>query len=196
MIFNTDYYWGSPAKLFHWVAAALILFLYFHGLVAVEVEHEGKPAAASGWQVGVHAGLGLVLGALMLARYLWRLINKIPMLPVRTPEWEKRIAGLAHIGLYIATLLTILPGLLTASLARPDVSLFGVLRLPRVDALDTEFVREIASKVHETAAHALIFLVMVHVLAALHHHFVQRDSVLKRMLLRGRSRTRNERARK
>lgn len=187
MIFNTAFYWGTPAKLFHWVAAGLILFLYAHGLTVVE-EGEAARDAGSAWHLGVHAGLGVTLGLLMMARYLWRLINKIPMLPSKTPEWEKKIAGLAHVGLYVATFAAIVPGLLVASAYDPRVKLFGVFALPPLPAVTSRTVREVLSEAHEIAAHALILLVVVHVLAALYHHYVQKDSVLRRMWMRGRNR--------
>lgn len=194
MIFNTAFYWGIPARLFHWTAAGLILFLYFHGLIAVDDHDVARGGSAV--QVELHAGLGVVLGLLMLARYLWRLINQIPMLPAKTPEWEKKIAGLAHIGLYVATFAAIVPGLLIASSLDPRVKLFGLVGVPRLFAIESASTRHLLKEIHEFAAHALIVLVVVHVFAALYHHYIQKDSVLRRMLLRGRNRSGAERPRR
>ncbi|MCB1514597.1 MAG: cytochrome b [Hyphomicrobiaceae bacterium] len=190
MIFNTLYYWGIPAKLLHWAGAAMILFLYFHGLFAVG--DGGGLERADTTQVIVHAATGATLALLMLGRYLWRLINKIPLLPAKTPDWEKKLAGVAHVGLYVATFVTIVAGwMLAGSLQQQvPVKLFGLIPLPTIAVVHDKAGREIVSLVHEIAAHALILMVVLHVIAALWHHFIQKDSVLRRMWLRGQNRQR------
>ncbi len=188
MIFNTLYYWGTPAKLLHWAGALMIMFLYFHGLIAAD--DDGGLQRANHSQVFVHAATGATLGLLMLGRYLWRLINKIPMLPAKTPDWEKRLAAVAHVGLYVATFITTVAGWLSAGAMQPavNVRLFGFIQIPTVAVLATK--EALLGLVHELAAHLLIVMAVLHVIAALWHHFIQRDSVLKRMLLRGQNRQR------
>lgn len=191
VIFNTLYYWGTPAKLLHWVGAAMILFLYFHGLWigdAPPPSVPGEPASNAG-QVFFHAAVGVTLGLLMAGRYLWRIANKIPMLPAKTPTWEKRLAALAHLGLYVATAIAIVSGWLLAGVRTPavDVQLFGFIKVPTFAISSNKASIETLDFVHEVAAHFLIVMVVFHVFAALWHHFVQQDSVLKRMLLRGRN---------
>lgn len=191
MIYNTHYYWGLPAKLMHWIGAALILFLYFHGLWVAD---DGDPvvAAANRDQVFLHAATGATLGLLMLGRYLWRLANKIPMLPAKTPDWEKKVAGLAHVGLYVSTAITIIAGWLLAGARNPavEVKLFGLLPIPTLAMGGDKAGVETLALVHELSAHLLLAMVVLHVGAALWHHFVQKDSVLRRMWLRGQNRQR------
>jgi cytochrome b561 len=190
MIFNTLYYWGSPAKLLHWIGAAMILFLYLHGLFAVD--SDGGVQAANKGQVLLHAAIGVTLGLLMLGRYLWRLVNKIPMLPATTPQWGKKLSAIAHIGLYVATFVTILGGWLLAGSLQPavPVKLFGLIPIPTLAIFQDKGARDVLKTIHDLAAHFLIVMVVLHVIAALWHHFIQRDSVLKRMWLRGRNRQR------
>ena len=191
MIFNTLYYWGTPAKLLHWAGALMILFLYIHGLIVVD--DDGVVQKANDTQVYLHAATGVTLGLLMLGRYLWRLINKIPMLPAKTPHWEKKLAGVAHVGLYVATFITIVAGWLLSGALQPavDVRLFGFIPIPTLALFaDDKSARDMLALVHELAAHLLMVMVVLHVFAALWHHFVQRDSVLKRMWLRGQNRQR------
>lgn len=190
MIFNTLYYWGIPAKLLHWIGAAMILFLYLHGLIYVD--SEGGVQVANSSQVLLHAAIGVTLGLLMLGRYLWRLVNKIPLLPAKTPQWEKKLAGVAHIGLYVATFITIVGGWLLAGTLQPavPVKLFGLIPIPTLAIFQDKAARDILKTVHELAAHLLMVMVVLHVFAALWHHFIQRDSVLRRMWLRGQNRQR------
>lgn len=190
MIFNTLYYWGTPAKLLHWIGAAMILFLYFHGLLVVDSD-DGVQASGD-TQVFLHAATGVTLGLLMLGRYLWRLINKIPLLPAKTPEWEKKLAGVAHVGLYVATFTTITAGWLLAGTLQPavPVKLFGFVPIPTISMFQSRGAREFLETIHELAAHVLIVMVVLHIIAALWHHFIQHDSVLRRMWLRGQNRQR------
>ncbi len=193
MIFNTLYYWGTPAKLLHWIGAAMILFLYIHGLWIGDERPPlpGETAGNSG-QILLHAAVGITLGLLMAGRYLWRLINKIPMLPAKTPTWEKKLASLAHLGLYVATAIAILAGWLLAGARNPAVAvdLFGFIPVPTIAISADQASIETLDLVHEVAAHLLIAMVVLHVFAALWHHYVQHDGVLKRMLLRGQNRQR------
>lgn len=190
MIFNTLYYWGTPAKLLHWAGALLILFLYFHGLIVVgeggSLERTNDP------QVFLHAATGVTLGLMMLGRYVWRLINKIPLLPAKTPEWEKMLACVAHVGLYVATLITIVAGWFLAGALQPavDVKLFGCISIPTQAVFQDKASRDLLALMHEAAADALMVMAVLHVIAALWHHFIQRDSVLRRMWLRGQNRQR------
>jgi cytochrome b561 len=190
VIFNTLYYWGTPAKLLHWIGAAMILSLYFHGLVIEEWFAHDKATEAT--QLHLHAATGATLGLLMLGRFLWRVINKIPMLPAKTPEWEKRIAGYAHLGLYVATFVALVSGWLASGARNPavEVKLFGLVPIPTLEAFSDKPTRELLDTVHELSAHALLIIVALHVFAALWHHYVQKDSVLRRMWLRGQNRQR------
>ena len=107
-------------------------------------------------------------------------------------RWEKKLAGLAHVGLYAATFVTIVAGWLLAGAQQPavEVKLFGFIPLPTLAGLQDKAARDLLDNVHEVAAHFLMAMVVLHVIAALWHHFVQRDSVLKRMWLRGQNRQR------
>lgn len=190
MIFNTAFYWGTPARILHWVAAAMILFLYFHGLV-IEEWYEHNRAAETA-QLHLHAATGATLAVWMLGRYLWRLANKIPMLPAKSPDWEKKLAGIAHIGLYIATFVTIVAGWMLAGARQPalEVKFLGLVPVPTWAMFQNKEAQELIANVHAISAHLLMLMVLLHVVAALWHHYVHRDSVLKRMLLRGKNRTR------
>jgi cytochrome b561 len=111
------------------------------------------------------------------------------MLPAATPGWEKVIVHFAHIGLYLVTFAAIFSGWLLAGALTPplDVSIFGLVGLPTIDA---GLSRKLVKEGHEILANLLMLMVVVHVAAALYHHFVRKDSVLRRMLLRGRNRQR------
>lgn len=183
MIWNSAYYWGIPAKILHWVAAVLLVAIYADGVLVLEDwrTRGGAGHGALAW----HAAAGLSLAAFMLARLLWRVLNRTPMMPAATPEWERMAARAAHSALYAATFLVALTGWLMTARIEPPLApkLFWLLGLPApafVSGLDL-------ARLHAVLAHLLMALAAAHALAALWHHFVKHDSVLRRMLLRGRN---------
>lgn len=191
MIFNSAYYWGIPARILHWLAAVLLLVVFVHGSFVLddwdEMGHSGRAALA--W----HAAGGITLGAVMVLRLLWRFANRTPMMPAATSVWERRVAHLAHGALYVLTVLAVLSGWMLAGGVSPpvEVRLFGLVPVPvLMGPAGGRWVNAVLAGLHEGIAVLLVALAGVHALAALWHHFVLGDSVLRRMLLRGRVRHR------
>lgn len=186
MIWNSAYYWGIPAKALHWLAALLVLVLFVHGNIWLDDWDEAGVAGrgALAW----HAAAGMTLAAVMIARMLWRFVNRTPMMPAATPDWEKRAAHAAHAALYAVTFAVAMTGWLSTAAVHPAVpsSLFWLIPIPAPGLDGGKLIREL----HELAADMLIALAAAHVLAALWHHYIKKDSVLRRMLLRGRVRSR------
>lgn len=186
MIWNSAYYWGVPAKILHWVAAVLVALLFVHGHVWLD-DWDERGTAGRGALVW-HAAAGMTLAAVMLGRMLWRLVNRTPMMPAATPYWEKRAAHVAHAALYGLTFAVAATGWLAAGAVTPQVvsRVLWLVAVPPPGFDGGKLVREL----HELLADMLVALAAAHALAALWHHFVRKDSVLRRMLLRGRVRSR------
>lgn len=159
---------GLPSRLIHWTIAALVGLAWLSGQVA-----EG------GFGRGLHMGLGaLVLGASLL-RLLWRVVNRAPPTPPGTPDWQAKAAVAGHLALYALTLAVPLAGLFDRWARGRPVSLFGILPVP---APFTPPFGRLWGEVHELAANLLLLVVALHVAAALWHHLILRDGVLRRML--------------
>jgi cytochrome b561 len=62
-----------------------------------------------------------------------------------------------------------------------DYTLFGLFKLPEVHAVADRGISKYWENLHELMSHALQVLVLVHVVAALWHQFVKRDTILARM---------------
>lgn len=90
-------------------------------------------------------------------------------------------AQTAHLGLYALMLAVPLSGWLMSSASGLQVVLFGVLPLPNLIAVDKP-PGHVFKTLHEVFDYSLLGLVVVHVGAALHHHFIARDRTLSRML--------------
>ena len=176
MIRNTRETWGWPARALHWIVAVMVLGLFAHGQVMEDLPNEG-------FQIWLHAAVGITLLLFVAAGFVWWLLNRVPEPPADTPAWQRRASGLAHWGLYALMFGTILAGwALTGTLREPvTVELFGIIGVPQLLGPGSS-AHEFLEEAHEILANALILLVCVHVAAALYHHFVRRDAVLWRML--------------
>jgi cytochrome b561 len=177
---NTRENWGGMAKTLHWGAAALIFAMLGLGLTMV---HAGLGAGAKFEAYQLHKSTGFLVLAVMLVRGLWRVANPPPARPAGTRPWERRLAWALHRGFYALIAAMIASGWLMVSASPLPLPAhlpggFVVPNLTGPNALleaRTKFVHEVVSKL-------LIAAILLHVAAALKHHFADRDTVLLRML--------------
>jgi len=185
---NTRSGYGLIAILFHWMMALLIIGLFVFGKYMTGLD----PMAPDTFALyQLHKSLGFLVLALVLARLAWRLANPSPALPETMPGFERLAAHLGHAGLYALMLAIPLSGWLMVSASPwgiPTVvfDMLPVPHLPVPEALGSKAEAENTLKgLHELLANGLLFLVVLHVAAALKHHFLNRDDVLRRMVRAG-----------
>lgn len=123
---------------------------------------------------------------LTLVRLIWRLNDPGPRLPPM-PRWQTMAARTNHAVLYALLLVMPLTGWVINSAANIPFRVFWWIPLPDITAPDKQ-LEEVAKDIHFALFVLLAVAVLLHVAAALHHHFVARDDVLRRMLLPGRGR--------
>jgi cytochrome b561 len=174
---DTDAGFGLPSRALHWASALLILLAWAVG-TTMEALPKGAPRAA-GFEL--HVGLGALVLFLAAARLLWRLGNPHPSPPPGISAWEARAARLMHVALYALLLLLPATGLLAAWLEGKAVRLFWLWPVPSPVAPNRALGHSF-EEAHEVLADLLLVLVGLHVAAALWHHFVRRDGVLRQML--------------
>jgi cytochrome b561 len=169
--------YGAPAVALHWIMAALILGNLAFGLYLVDLPLSPSKLRYFSW----HKWVGVTVFVLAAARLAWRLGHPPPQLPRTIPAWEARLAHLGHALLYVLFFAVPLSGWLFSSAAGFQTVYLGMLPIP--DLLEKN--RELADAirpVHRWLNYALMVVVAGHVLAALKHHFVDRNEVLARML--------------
>jgi cytochrome b561 len=183
---NTATSWGWPARLLHWVMAGLILFQLGLGfrmvrLVGDVYEKFGLYQTHKSW--------GFVIFTLALVRLLWRATHEPPELPGGMRPLETALARGAHLALYALIVAQPLTGWLMAS-ASPLQDLFGLknmvfmwFELPDPFQPGSKALEGIFRSIHAWAAFGLAVILAGHVAAALHHQFVRRDGLLRRMIL-------------
>jgi len=174
---NTQQRYGAVAQLLHWAIVALIITQF---VLASKADSLGLGPAKIA-VLARHKSVGLTIFGLAVLRLLWRWFNPIPPAPANTPSWQMLAGRISHGMLYALILITPLLGWLMSSARNFSVSWFGLFTLPDLVAPDKaryEFFHE----AHETLALTLAAIAIVHALAALKHHFIDRDDVLRRML--------------
>jgi cytochrome b561 len=120
---------------------------------------------------------------LMLAvlRLLWRLFNRPPELPVGMSTIERRLARATHVLFYVLLFVMPLTGWMMSSAKNYSVSWFDQFTWPNLIG-PNERAFELLRTTHDTLSWLLFALALLHILAALKHHFWNKDGVLKRML--------------
>lgn len=178
---NTHANWGAIAKSFHWIIALLILTNLGLGYWA-----DGLPRSPEkGYWFHWHKTIGLTVLWLVALRLLWRLANLVPPLPPTTPPWQRIAAGTSHLLLYLAMFAMPISGWVMHSAADRTLDLYGLFTVPDIVAATgerAEAIGDTAGDVHYYLFITLLVLIAIHVLGALKHALINRDSVLTRML--------------
>jgi len=170
--------YASSQKAIHWTVFLLVIGLY--GLTyVVDLFSRGDPGRALVWWL--HISFGLLLFALVAVRVGLRLALGTPGLPGEMSQLERWAAKVAHLVLY--GLLVAIPvlGILLTWYRGEALSFFGLFTIPAPfspDRATAGFIRQL----HSLCANAILILAGLHAAAALWHHFIRRDDVLKRML--------------
>lgn len=174
---NTEVAWGSIARSFHWLLAILIL-----GQLALGKIAEGAKLSPLKLDLFVwHKSIGVTILALVMLRLAWRLGNPPPAPPAAMPRWETKLAAVGHTLLYVLMLAVPLSGWWISDSSRIPFKAYWILPMPDLLAVDRS-VQEIAEGMHDVLTMVLLVVVIVHIAAALRHHFYLRNQILRRML--------------
>lgn len=174
--------YSSMAIALHWAIAILVIGNISGGIYMASLFETRDPALmAKGAEIAaLHKPFGLLILALTLWRLALRLREDFLPLPSHMKPWEIVCARATHIGFYVALLVLPLTGWAFAVTAERPLSFFGLFDVPLSPFGDG--VRGVLHETHEVLGIVAAVLVVLHVLGALKHHFLDRDDVLSRML--------------
>jgi cytochrome b561 len=160
--------------LLHWLTAALVVILWTLGQT-IDFFPKGAPKIDAR---STHIVLGATLGIVLLVRMSWR-AGAGRRLPLANSGWLGVTAKLVHYGLYILVGVTVVLGIFNAW-QRGDV-LFSLYTIPKLVPGDLVLKRALEA-LHADFADAVVIVAGLHAAAALAHHYLLRDRVLRRML--------------
>ncbi len=182
----TRYGWVSI--LLHWLMALAIVGMFVLGKFIVDLDYY------SSWYhiaPDAHRSVGVVLGTLLVLRFIWRMLNVAPALEGKS--WEKVIAHIVHLSFYLLLLLIVISGYLITTADGQGILVFGWFEIPAtLSGIDHQ--EDIAGVVHNWLATFIIALAGLHSAAALKHHFIEKDGTLMRMLGRSSHATAEDKA--
>lgn len=173
---NTIDAYGWVARVLHWAMAIAIVAMFALGLWMRNLGYYDPWYQAA---PDLHRSIGIVLAVLLVLRFLWRLANPEPSQDRLTPL-ERLAAKAVHRGFYLLLVALMLAGYLISTLDGRSIEVFGLFTIPSL--YENKGMEEIAGTVHEYLAYAVIALAALHALAALKHHFIDRNDNLTRMI--------------
>lgn len=176
---NGPHGYGWLSIALHWVMAIAVFGLFALGYWMVDLDYYSEWYRKA---PALHKSIGISLLTLWLIRLVWRLIQTSPKASVAHKKWELKVAKTAHVLLYSLMLVIMLSGYLISTADGRGIAVFELITIP---SLGEFFVNQedIAGDIHEWLAYCLIGLATLHALAALKHHFIDKDDTLIRMLL-------------
>jgi cytochrome b561 len=164
------------SKVIHWVSAISVFGLFALGYWMVDLTYYSEwYKIAPFW----HKSIGLTLFALTLFRIVWKQI--IPSPEMEGQAWEKTGAKIAHALLYILLFATFISGYMISTADGRGIDVYNLFTLPGLGSL-IENQEDIAGEVHFYLTYSLIALALLHAVAALKHHFINKDNTLKKMI--------------
>ncbi len=175
---NTSTRFGSVSIIVHWLVALAVYGMFGLGLWMVTLGYYDN------WYhqaPELHKSIGMVLFAVMIARLAWRFISPPPK-PLSSYSPLVRISAIgAHLMLYLLLFAILITGYLISTADGAPIDVFGLVSIPATLAGSGEQA-DLAGDIHLYLAWAVVIISVLHGLAALKHHFIDRDITLKRML--------------
>jgi cytochrome b561 len=171
----TDRYTRTAIAL-HWTVAALVITALSMGWVMTDMVSSPLKLQVYSW----HKWIGVTVLALFFVRLLWRLTHPAPAL-VPMPAWQRSAAQSLHAFLYALLLLQPITGWLYSNASGRAIVYLGLIPLPNLVGKDRVLAGTL-KELHGAGGWALSIALGLHLLAALKHHFIDRDDTLRRML--------------
>lgn len=167
--------YNRGARALHWLMAALVLANLLSGLLNDALEDTVRLIPA-------HKAMGMTILALTVVRILWRFTWQHPPYPRTVTRWEATSARIVQGMFYGLMLIMPVSGWIMASAGKYPLSWFGLFDLPKLAVARTDPAYLVGREAHGILGWLLLALLVLHVGAALRHHFLLRDNVLERMM--------------
>lgn len=173
---STSTKYGTVAVIIHWLSAIFIFALIGSGFRASSlVESDAKAAVLS-----VHVPLGIIILLLTLSRVAWWFFaDKKPNHPTSDPAWQTMSAKLVHVLFYI-----VIFGMAASGVGMMVLSGAGSILFSGSPETLPDFWDYLPRVPHGFGARFMIALLILHIGAALYHHFIKKDGIISRMWFR------------
>jgi cytochrome b561 len=172
------------ARTLHWTIVVLVFVTMPVGIAMNDLVPEGPVQDAL---YVLHESIGVSIFILMLLRLGWRVGHGAPPPSAALTPLEVLGSRAVHGLLYLVLLAMPVTGYLLVVAGGFPLTYFDLFPVPRLVAKD-DALSKISENMHLALQWVVYALVAIHAGAALHHHFIRHNDVLRRMLLRRQSR--------
>jgi cytochrome b561 len=169
--------YSTVAIAMHWLIAGLIIANFVIANIA-----EDMPRAEAGAYMASHKALGISILLFSLFRLFWRLGHKPPPLPDSIAGWQAAAGKAVHWLFYFLMIAVPLSGWIMSSAhpKAPPVAFFGLFDAT-LPTGKNEQLAGLGHDAHEVLTKPLFLLIVLHIIAALKHQFVDRLPFIRRM---------------
>ena len=176
-LFDTNSHFGLITILFHWITAITIIGLVALGWYMVQLTYYDTLYNKLPF---IHKSIGLLFALLLFLRLIWKRFNPSPTPLITHQQFEIVGAKLAHWSLHLLSIGIVISGYLISSADGSAISVFDWFTVPASITTIPEQA-DLAGLIHKYMAYVLIGIASLHAIAAIKHHFLDRDDTLKRM---------------
>ena len=173
MIRNTVKKYGLISKTFHWYMAGILLFVLLLGNLS-----EHTPKKYYDFLMLVHNSLGLIILILVILRLLWRWSNPKPE-KINKNKLLNKLSNLAFFIFYFGMFAGPITGYILMNIEGKEVLFFGI-ELANIVNSNRDF-EKLAHNFHGIACDLLLYTFILHLIAALYHHYIKKDQILSRI---------------
>ena len=171
--------YSAPRRWLHWGMFALVLLAY----VCINVfDLFPKGTAVRANILAAHFVAGIAVLLLVLPRLMLRVRHVAPPITPALAHPMALMSKLTHLALYLFLLVQPLLGVITLQVGGKPVTLFGVTLLPAMFGPGNRALGHQLEDIHGTIGTIFYYVIGLHILAGLWHHFVRRDDTLQRMI--------------
>lgn len=178
MLKNTHQSYGLIAKLLHWLSALTVIGLFAVGFWMVDLDYYSQwYQTAPHW----HKSIGILLLLATIFRIVWRITNQTPQPEISHSTTVKKLSSGAHYLLYIMLLTVMCSGYLISTADGRAIEVFDWFSIPALGTL-FENQEDLSGLIHEYVAYTLIGLALLHAIAAIKHHVIDKDNTLRKII--------------
>ncbi|MEM8795969.1 MAG: cytochrome b [Pseudomonadota bacterium] len=176
-MFNSASNYGWVSRLLHWVMAVAVVAMFALGLWMRELDYYSPY-----YQIApnLHKSFGIVLFLLLTVRLIWNMANPKPYHDGLSPM-VRTASKLGHAVLYCLLFILMIAGYFISTADGRPIVVFSTVEVPAV--ITKKGLEATAGLIHYYVAFAIIGLSILHASAALYHHFVKKDNVLRSMMV-------------
>jgi cytochrome b561 len=177
---NTRETYGCGTRFLHALIAVLIILQFGIGISMGYIDNKSW----SGIFYTVHKSLGICLFFVGLAFVLWAMTSPKPVWPEKMKVWERFAAKTVHWLLYVFVILMPLSGWIMSTASGHSPNFFWIVKIPFPFISLNKPLAEVAAELHYIFAWFLGVLIVIHILAALKHQFIDKDNLMRRIWCR------------